>query len=187
MALEYWDRNELIWVAPGAVRYDSIHVDFLLPWLPEMEEGIYPAEPTSGYSEGGHRSASTRAYYSAACEVAGELNTRLARTGLDRYLVRDFYCTIWDDATAAEIYTIIGRRVNKPSWDVRRCIKNAVSYISSGPCQRWVECSGCIQFARCRKKKKQRRTAINYAEWCRRRNYRENRVSLKDAKKAPTT
>lgn len=172
----YYERGELVWIAPGAVRYDLADTGFLLPWLYDMREGAYPSEP-SGYTEGRSSGSTTRAYYETVCEVAAELDDRLARTGKDRYLVEDFYCGTWGEATEEEILNSISRSVNLPAWEVRRSIGNALSYISSGSCHRWVACIDCLKYPRCRKKKKGRRP-VDYAEWCRRRNRRENRNAV---------
>ena len=88
----YYDKDELIWVAPGAVRYDIEQVEFLLPWLENMRAGNYPPEPVGGYVGGSRSRSSHRASYEAICQVAAELDSRLARTRLDRYLVEDYYC-----------------------------------------------------------------------------------------------
>jgi hypothetical protein len=157
---EYWEGNpsHLVWVAPGAVRYDREHVDFLLPGLPDMREGVYSAEPGSGYTGGSRSGFKTHAFYEAACQVAAELDTRLSQTGLDRELVEKSYCQEWSDDAIARWY-------HMEAWEVRRRINAAVGFIASGQCQRWVECSGCVYFAGCRKPKKTRRKACSYSHW----------------------
>lgn len=165
----YYSRNELIWIAPGAVTYDREQVEFLLPWLLEMREGVYPAEPEGGYVDGGGHSRKTRAYYEAACEVAAELDTRLAQTGLDRELVEKAYCHRMEVRDIARWYGM-----NDDT--VRLSISSAVSYISSGECQRWIDCANCTRFAKCRKKKKLKRQRVSYSEWCRRKTRVEGQL-----------
>ncbi len=150
------DKKEyLAWVAPGAVRYDREDTEFLLPWLLEMREGTYPAEPTGGYIEGKRSGISSHAFYESACQVAAEIDLRLARTGQDHYLVLDNYCHgLMDEDIAIKIFM--------PTWEVRRRIKSAVSYIASGTCPRWINCIDCGKYQTCRRKK---RVGITYQEW----------------------
>jgi len=86
-----YEKGKLIWVAPGSVRYDAPDIDIVLPWLYYMREGDYPVEPSGGYVEG-RTNRLTRAYYEAACQVAAEIDRRLAMTGTDRELVEKHYC-----------------------------------------------------------------------------------------------
>jgi hypothetical protein len=157
----------LIWVAPGAVRYDREDIDFLLPWLFEMREGAYPAEPESGYVGGGKRAGiSSHAFYEAACQVAAEIDNRLARVGMDRYLVEEFYChNLTEEDLAIRLFM--------PTWEIRRKIKSAVAYIASGSCPRWLNCIDCKKYQSCRRKK---RVGITYRQW---KGHRRENISLR--------
>ena len=155
----YYEKGQLIWVSPGAVVFDIEDVEFLLPWLFEMREGVYPPEPSGGYVESRRPGVGHRAPYETAAQVAAEIDSRLARTGLDLYLVEDSYC---HGATDEEL----ARKLQMPPWEIRRRIRSAVSYIASGPCPRWLNCLDCPSYSFCRRKK---RVGITYADWKRKR------------------
>jgi len=171
--LRYYDKGELIWVAPGAIRYDAVDIDFLLDWLSEMREGVYPAEPTGGYVEGKRAGIASRAYYEAACQVAAEIDRRLARTGLDRYLVEEFYCRDWLGLSEDEILDVITGHVGIEKSELQRRLRSAVSYIASGTCPRWLHCIDCPEYQNCRKKNKGR-VGITYRQW---KGHRRVRIS----------
>src|SRR4030042_772809 len=159
------ERNVLLWVAPGAVRYTPEHIDLLLPWLLEMREGVGPAEPQSGYAGGSRSGAKDHAHYEAWCQVAAEIDLRLSMTGTDREYVEKYYCGNWTDEA-------IGRWYNKNILEVRRFIRSAVSYISSGPCPRWLNCVDCSKYQSCRRKKW---VGVTYPEWTRYKNREDGR------------
>jgi hypothetical protein len=165
--LEYRDNKtgRLLWIAPSAVHYDMEQVEFLLPRLNEMMVGEYEAEPVE--SERG--SGSHHAPHEAVCIVAAELDCRLAETGKDRYLVEEYYHPT-NDTNADEILRRLGRKVHLQPMEVYQTIQNAVSFIASGECRRWTECSECYRFSKCRKRKKSNRNTVPYQEWCRRQN-----------------
>ena len=88
---EYREKGVLVWVNPNVVWYDLEQVEWLLPQLPDMREGLYPLEPSGGYVDVQQR-ITERASFEIVCQVAAEIDIRLARTGLDRYLVEERYC-----------------------------------------------------------------------------------------------
>ncbi len=155
----YYDHGALTWVSPGAIRWDREDIDLLLPWLYVMREGRYPPEPvTSGYVGGNRSGVNSYAPFETVCQVAAELDRRLARTGLDCILVEHSYCDQMSDSELA-------KRYGMEEWEVRRHLQSAVSYISSGKCGRWLACSSetwyCLLFERCKK----HRPAISYTDW----------------------
>lgn len=159
--------SELVWVSPGSVVYNAEDIDLLLPWLIEMREGAYPVEPTGGYARG-KRSGTTRAYYEQASQVAAEIDRRLAMTGTDRELVEKAYCEGYEDEDISKHY-------HMDVYDVRRRINSAVSFISSGPCPRWLPCSVCGKMEKCNKyrsmlEKGQKRITYTYRQWVRSRS-----------------
>ena len=169
----YYTHGEIVWIAPGSVTFVREHVEYLLPWFYELKEGVYPSEPESGYVDySGHRPVKARAHYEAACQVAAELDIRLAQTGLDRQLVEAVYCR-------QQMVNDISRIFNMSLSEVYSRINSVVSYISSGPCQRWIECTGCYRFNQCRKKKKLNRKTYSYIEWRRYKVKEEGRGGLK--------
>jgi len=167
-----YEKGKLVWVSPNNVLYDGADIDILLPWLQYMREGDYPVEPSGGYVEG-KSSRTTRAYYEAACQVAAEIDRRLAMTGTDRELVEKHYCLGYTDED-------IARHYHMDLWEVSRRINSAVSYIASGPCPRWLPCPECGKRLRCIKlerllNKGQKRITYTYDEWTRYRNREEGR------------
>jgi hypothetical protein len=158
---EAWDeKGRLIYVAPGYVRYDILHIEFLLPRLPEMREGMGPAEPVGGYVGESRGGIKHHASYEAWCQVAAELDERLARTKTDRYLVEHYYCRNTDIEN-------IARQIEMEAWEVNRRIHSAVSYIASGPCRRWINCIDCREYKTCMHQNKGR-VGLTYREWVRR-------------------
>jgi len=172
---EYYEHGRLVWVAPGAVQYTLEHLELLLPWLYHLREGAYPAEPSGSYTGSKRSGLNPHAPYEGVCQVAAEIDRRLAQTGLDRYLVEDYYCK---DIPAEEL----AKQVSLDTARVMSRIKNAVSYIASGPCPRWLDCSACYRFSGCQKKKLGRRRTT-YRDWCRyRRNEQSRRSGINIAK-----
>jgi len=165
---ERYEQGNLVWVAPGAVRYTPEHVDFLLPWLLHLREGTGPHEPSGGYAGKSKTSRSHRAHFEAWAQVAAELDLRLSATGLDRYLVEDAICR---QIPVAEL----ARRLGMDEWEVGRRIRSAVSYISSGPCPRWLNCIDCPKYSKCRRKK---RAGLTYADWKRHRRRNWSKAKL---------
>ena len=165
---KYWEKGTLVWVAPGSVTFNRDEIDLLLPWLDDMREGAYPAEPASGYADG-KRKGNTRAHYAAACEVAAELNHRLARCGLDRYLVEDCVCR-------GLLPSDLSRKLGLPEWEINRRIRSVISYIASGPCPRWLDCIDCPDYGKCRnrahppRKFEKQPVGVSYRGWVRSRS-----------------
>jgi hypothetical protein len=174
-----YEKGQLVWVAPGSVRYDRADIDLLLPWLLEMREGAYPAEPSGGYVEGKRAGVSSHAFYESACQVAAEIDNRLAMTGTDHYLVEEYYIRYNPEENDKEIIADLAHGNNMPIWEVRRRINSAVSYISSGPCPRWLNCLDCPRYQSCRRKK---RVGVSYRDWTHYKNKEDGR-KLKYTKK----
>lgn len=167
---EYYENGRLVWVAPGAVHYSFEHIMLLLPWLYDMREGAYPAEPGGGYTGGKRSGLNPHAPYEAVCQVAAEIDWRLAQTGLDRYLVEDYYCK---GIPIAEL----AKQVSLDADRVKSHIRNAISYIASGTCPRWLDCRQCSRYARCQKPMKEKRTPTTYRSWVRYKNREQNRTA----------
>lgn len=141
---EYREKGKLIWVNPSAVHYDREQVEWLLPHLRDLREGYYPPEPRdSGYVEIQHR-ITEHAPYEMACGIAGDIDIRLARTGLDRYLVEEKYCNGLSEQEITE-------KLYMDEAEVYRRIASAVSYIASGILPRWIDTH--------------KRRGLTYREW----------------------
>jgi hypothetical protein len=165
------EKNVLLWVAPGAVRYDQEDMEFLLLWLDELEEGVGPAEPENGYIGGGKKTGyKDFANYEAWCKVAAEINNRLAMTWPDHHLLREYYRRYEPFKDDRDIIEDIGRANNLPACEVTRRINSVKSYISSGDCRRWIECSLCPKFDKCNKNKKLKHNIYTYQQWVRSRS-----------------
>jgi len=158
MRYHYGPRMTLLWVAPGAVSFSKPEIKLLLPELYKMREGIYPTEPNKTNPDIAGSHTNTRANFEPACQVAAEIDRRLARCGQDRTLVEDSYCSGDDDEAIAIYYHMDVR-------EVRRRIKDVVNYISSGDCPRWLGCDECGQHDACHKEKKDARPPITYSDW----------------------
>ena len=159
-----YEAGVLIWLSPSAIRFDRDDMEYLLPWLEDMRCGRYPTDPLTDLSEG-FRVLITRAYYEQACEISAEIDMRLAKTGMDKYLVEQYYqMNSTMDLTEDYILDIISSEINKDGQWVKKRIGLAVGYISSGECQRWLNCIDCLCYSKCRKKKKGR-LGKTYEEW----------------------
>lgn len=168
---ELYEGKSLYWVSPGSVHFSREHIEFLLPFLYNMREGYYPAEPSGGYVNGGLKGAIlSHAHFETAAQIAAEVDRRLSHTGLDRYLVEDFYC---GEVTDVEL----ARQNHMELWDVQRRIGSAVGYISSGDCPRYADCKKCLKYKGCRKRKRKQRGPVSYRDWCRYRNRENGRSS----------
>jgi len=155
---QYDKQGKLIWVAPGALHYDLEDVEFLLPYLEDLREGNYPVEPrNSGYEGGVGKKQRHCAPFERACLVAAEVDIRLAKTGLDRYLVEDKYCNGISE-------TELAKKLGFDELEIGNRIRSAVKYIASGKCPRWFDCYEC-QLKCWRKKKEKERKGVSYKEW----------------------
>lgn len=143
---EYREKDKLIWVAPGAVYFNLEQIEWLLPQLKDLREGTYPLEPTGGYVDSPDKQRTFRAPFEIATLIAAEIDIRLARTGLDRYLVEEKYCKGLSELEIAQ-------SLHMDEDNVYKRISSAVSYIASGKDPRWVDT--------------EKRRGISYREWVR--------------------
>lgn len=165
-----YEGNKIVWVSAGSLNYGREHNDFILPYLFALRIGRYPARHKETGYIGGSRGRNNTCPFEKAVLVAIELDRRLAHTGQDRTFVELSYCAGWTDDQIAKYFSL-------EEWYVGRQIGNAMSYISSGDCPRWLDCGKCGEFKRCRKKRKGRKP-VSYKDWCYRRNGRA-RIGVK--------
>ena len=166
--LEYRDKfDRLIWVSPGSASFNLEQVEFFLPRLKKMIIGEYEPEPVENERGAG----SHHAPHEAVCIVAAELECRLSKCGADRSIAEDYY----ENLNELRILEHLARKFNMIPEKIDRTVKHVVSYISSGECRRWAICDKCYRFSKCQKKKKLKRGAVTYKEWCHRRNKYQNR------------
>jgi len=159
-----YEAGVLIWLSPSAVKFDRDDLEYLLPWLEDMRCGDYPTLQIDE-DAGVRRFCLGKAHYEQACEISAEIDMRLAKTGMDKYLVEQYYqMNSTMDLTEDYILDIISSEINKDGQWVKKRIGLAVGYISSGECQRWLNCIDCLCYSKCRKKKKGR-LGKTYEEW----------------------
>lgn len=156
----YWTRDQIEW----ALKNREFFKDGV--WPPEHRE--------SGYVDSIHsRNYPSNAPFVPAMVIWGEIQRRLAKTGLDRILVEHSYC---DQETDHEI----AKRYNMTEDKVRHLIDASISYVSSGKCARWQACSGetwyCLLYQKCRK----HRPALTYQDW---KNHRQSQWQQGNKKK----
>jgi len=113
------------WYPPGSITYTKAQVRFIMNNLEMMREGVYPENPVgSSYTEipGGKR-VNRRAPFEVPCQIAGELEARLKKTGRDGVAAKAYYThnfPIYEIAWLAQ-------------WDedeVKERIKRAVDYVT---------------------------------------------------------
>lgn len=162
------DRSSLngTWFAPHQIRFNMEDILFLLIHLNLLQKGVYPPDHRdTGYTMalGIQKTHSRHAPFETPVQIAGELDQRLARTGLDRYLVEEYFC-------GNETIESLAWKLNMDESKVQKHIRAAVSYIASGPCPRWLNCVDCNKYQECWLKK---HIGITYQEWKghRRRDY----------------
>ncbi len=143
---------------------------FLLTYLNLLRAGRYPPDPKeSGYTDvrvsgrGGHT-----AYFTRPVELATEIDSRLARTGTDREIVEKAYCSGLQDEDIARYYYM-------EIIEIHKRIKSVISYISSGPCPRWLNCIDCEKYEKCSHHKHR---GMTYKEWRRSRRQTINKFPI---------
>lgn len=163
-------RDTLAYVSPGSVRYNTEDIAFLFDWLLEMREGVGPHDPGAGYTGGGRGGVKDHAHYEAWCKVAAEIDLRLKHTyyydrrrkapliwdGLvaERYLYYDHELSNPDPLTRHDcVIEAIAREIHRGIPKVEQTLQSVLSYISSGPCPRWLVCVDCRDYLRCSLKK----------------------------------
>lgn len=112
------------WWHPRDIRFTREQVEWLLSWLPSLKEGNWPARP-SGYTEApaGRKARSRHASFETPAQIAAELECRLAKCALDRYLVEDSYIDGIDERDLA-------RKLGLDIGDVGRRISSVLKYVS---------------------------------------------------------
>lgn len=159
-----YEAGVLVWLSPSAVKFDRTDMEYLLPWLEDMRGGQYPTLVITE-DTGVRRFGLGKAHFEQACQIAAEIDIRLARTGLEKYMVEQYYqMNSSMDITEDAILDIISAGIHKDRAWVKKRIGLAVGYISSGECQRWVNCIDCHSYAKCNKKIKGR-VGKTYEEW----------------------
>ena len=78
-----------VWWHPREIKFNKAQCLWLIPQLPRLREGTYPTNPVgTGYTDApAKRSLKYRAYFETPCQIAGELDYRLSKTGVDGKLL----------------------------------------------------------------------------------------------------
>jgi len=126
---------------PQDISFDRKQTLYLLAYLFELRAGIKPFASLHAARASRNRNQTPFIFW---CEVAAELDIRLAHTEEDSYFIEDFCCKRISIA-------MIAQQRHKSVWEVRRRIESAISYIASGWVGRW--------------KDTKRRKGISYKEW----------------------
>lgn len=80
------------WYSCGDIRFCRQQMIWLLVYLSALRGGLWPVEEkTTGYTDSSRvqRSRNRHAYFESPCQIAAEVDIRLAQCGMDRYLVED--------------------------------------------------------------------------------------------------
>lgn len=121
---EYWEGMKLIWAAPSDLHYSRDQVVFLLDHLEMLREGEYPPEPvSSGYIGGRGKRNRSQANFIVPTEIAAEIDIRLAKCGLDRYLVEDRYLEGLDERA-------ISKKTGIDEEEVSKRINSVIVYLT---------------------------------------------------------
>jgi len=104
------------------IRFSRDQVMFLLRHLDLLRQGIYLSDHT-GYVDipSGRKKRRRRAPFVLAAEVAAELDWRLSRTGLNRYLVEDVI-------TNGLLEEIVASKVNLPVEEVNLRVRSVIAF-----------------------------------------------------------
>ncbi len=114
---------------PNQIKFSQNQVRWLLPYLKELREGLFPSNPHETGYVGSSHSHSQKAPFENICLIAAELDIRLAACFPDGILVEEHYSGL--------SFVELSKKYHQSVIDIERGINNAVSYISSGNCQRW--------------------------------------------------
>jgi hypothetical protein len=169
-----YEANKIVWISEGSLNYSREHIEWLLPYLYELEAGNYPLRHKETGYIGGNRSRHIMKQMKAIL-IYIEISRRLAHAGTDRLLVEMFYCWEWTSEK-------IAKYLHTNEQDILIRIENTVSYICD-ECPKWLDCRDCARYDGrlgapvCRKKKKGRRRTYTYQEWVRYRNNERTRMS----------
>ena len=133
---ERWEGLKLVWVSPGSFNFSPEHLLWVLPMLNEIRSGYYPRDPAgdTGKGRGGTR---LRCPFSEAAIIAAEIDRRLARCGLDRYIAEECY------VGGISVSDLAGK-LYMDEFEISRRLAAVVSYVASGPCARFQACERCI-------------------------------------------
>jgi len=113
------------WWHPREITFTREQVEWLLEHLELLKEGVWPPDPRgTGYTDAPARGSVNRhAPFETPCQIAAEVEARLAKCGLDRYLVEDRYIRkIPED--------VLAQRLCMAEREVCRRINSALSYIT---------------------------------------------------------
>ena len=100
---------------------------WLIRQLPTLKEGYYPPDPvgSSSYVDTGlgKRTVRSRAPFENAELIAGEVEARLARCGLDGLILKAL--TLWEESPE-----YLAKCLGKPVWSIIQRRASALRYIA---------------------------------------------------------
>lgn len=120
MSEQYW--------SPRDFHFTSEQILWILPHLKELKVGLYPPEPSSGYTENpiNKKQPTSHAPYETACQIAAEIEVRLKRTGLAGELLYAQVCAEFLELSyeaKQALYYISGwkrKRISFVDWKRKR-------------------------------------------------------------------
>lgn len=121
------------WFAPKDIVFNLEQVKWLLANLYDLICGTWPPEPKdSGYTDTIQRTRSYKAPFVKACDIAGELEARINKTGRDGHFLRTHYC----DCVGVDRIAILSglgisqveRRINSALWYCVGWRRKRISY-----------------------------------------------------------
>ena len=83
--------SDAFWL-PQEIRWTPRQVQWLLPHLYELREGLWPGQQVTGYTDVPGGQPSPRAPYETVCLVAAELDMRIERCGRDGVWLKWTHC-----------------------------------------------------------------------------------------------
>ena len=107
---------------PGQITFRRKHIVWILEHIDIMRQGIYPPDPRrSGYVDSPGKQNNASATFEKACQLAGEVDARLNRCGIDGLMVRAYFTGAADESDLA-------RHTHMTVYDVTKHIRSTMSY-----------------------------------------------------------
>ncbi len=117
------------WYSPGQIRFNRRTILWLIRHLGILQEGKWPPE-ASNYVDIYVQHSSSKAAFVTPIEYAAEILTRMEECGRDGLILEAIEC--WGKSDES-----MSRYFKMPGWSVRKRLKNALAYVSSGVDRRW--------------------------------------------------
>ncbi len=117
------------WYSPGQIRFNRRSCLWLIQNLGTLQSGHWPAE-ASNYMDIFMRRARSNGAFVTPVEYAAEIELRMEECGRDGLILEAIEC--WGKSDES-----MSRYFKMPIWSIRKRLKNALAYVSSGVDRRW--------------------------------------------------